>query len=278
MEAFSSTDEEQFNIIKQVIDLCDYYILVIGNRYGSVNNQTNKSYTEMEYDYAVEKNIPVLVFSINYKEESAEDKINQGKLEEFRQRAMKNRLASVCNDISDLSGRIAISIMKAVKVIKRPGWQRVEYDYNQLLETITELTQQNTILERKLGSQESLLDNKVKNGFDMKLLDSKLTLNYWEYHVIYTNNTIDRKLRIEKSLRELFQTCSIKILGNISFSIFKEAFDIIRDDGWFKLNSDNCNKLLTKFEKLGLIKIDYDKETMSLTENGKIVRDELNEI
>lgn len=32
MEAFVAADDEQFNIIKKVIDLCDFYILVIGNR------------------------------------------------------------------------------------------------------------------------------------------------------------------------------------------------------------------------------------------------------
>ena len=49
-------------MIKQVIDLCDYYVLIIGARYGSLNETTGLSYTEMEYDYAVSKNIPVLVF------------------------------------------------------------------------------------------------------------------------------------------------------------------------------------------------------------------------
>lgn len=34
MEAFVATDDEQFNVIKRVIDLCDYYILIIGKRYG----------------------------------------------------------------------------------------------------------------------------------------------------------------------------------------------------------------------------------------------------
>ena len=51
MEAFVATNDEQFNVIKKVIDLCDYYVLIIGGRYGSVNEKTGLSYTEMEYDY-----------------------------------------------------------------------------------------------------------------------------------------------------------------------------------------------------------------------------------
>ena len=65
MEAFVATNEEQFKLIKQVIDLCDYYVLIIGERYGSLNETTGLSYTEMKYDYAVSKNIPVLVFSLD---------------------------------------------------------------------------------------------------------------------------------------------------------------------------------------------------------------------
>jgi Domain of unknown function (DUF4062) len=61
MELFSSADNEQFDYIKIVIDECDYYVLVIGGRYGSVD-EAGISYTEKEYDYAFENGIPVLAF------------------------------------------------------------------------------------------------------------------------------------------------------------------------------------------------------------------------
>ena len=61
MELFPAVDEEQFNFIKKVIDDCDYYILIIGGRYGSVS-QNGLSYTEMEFDYAMEKGIKVMAF------------------------------------------------------------------------------------------------------------------------------------------------------------------------------------------------------------------------
>ncbi len=63
MELFSATDGTQMETIKSVIDLCDYYILILGERYGSISEETGKSYTEMEYDYALSKGIPVLVFA-----------------------------------------------------------------------------------------------------------------------------------------------------------------------------------------------------------------------
>src|SRR3954471_18678621 len=61
MELFPAADEEQFEFIKKVIDDCDYYLVLIAGRYGSTTSE-GVSYTEKEFDYAVEKGIPVLAF------------------------------------------------------------------------------------------------------------------------------------------------------------------------------------------------------------------------
>jgi hypothetical protein len=118
MEAFVATDNEQFEVIKKVIDLCDYYILIIGKRYGSVNPDTGVSYTEMEYEYAKNKDIPVLVFAIDDsvvlpcdKQEQDDKKIEY--LKNFRKKALTNRLASIWKTSDELTGALAISIMRA---------------------------------------------------------------------------------------------------------------------------------------------------------------------
>jgi hypothetical protein len=54
MELFPATDEEQWIFIKKIIDDCDYYLLIIGGRYGSITDE-GISYTEKEFDYAREK-------------------------------------------------------------------------------------------------------------------------------------------------------------------------------------------------------------------------------
>ena len=103
--------------------------MILGKRYGSVNEATGISYTEMEYNYAIDKGIPVLVFVLDDSVEVDDDKIEKddikkGKLAEFKSRAMRNRLASVWKDQSDLMGKVAIAIMQAKNEIKRPGWHR----------------------------------------------------------------------------------------------------------------------------------------------------------
>ncbi|MDG2985581.1 DUF4062 domain-containing protein [Latilactobacillus curvatus] len=151
--------------IKKVIDLCDYYILILGKRYGSVNKQTGISYTEMEYNYAMDKGIPVLVFSLADSvqveaEKEETDDILKGKLAEFKIKAMQNRLASVWHDSSELLGKVAISIMQAKNEIKRHGWSRgASTNSEDLLKQILLLKDENEALKKRISSVTNLEKN-----------------------------------------------------------------------------------------------------------------------
>jgi hypothetical protein len=61
IELFPAADEDQWSLIKRVIDDCDYYVVIIAGRYGSIGPD-GKSCTQMEYEYAVEKAIPICAF------------------------------------------------------------------------------------------------------------------------------------------------------------------------------------------------------------------------
>lgn len=61
MELFPAANEDQWTLIKQVIDDCDYYIVILGGRYGSIGPDGH-SYTEMEYRYALDAGKPVIAF------------------------------------------------------------------------------------------------------------------------------------------------------------------------------------------------------------------------
>lgn len=59
MELFPASDLSQWELIKTVINDSDYYLVIVGGRYGSVHPQTGLSFTEMEYDYPVSTSVPV---------------------------------------------------------------------------------------------------------------------------------------------------------------------------------------------------------------------------
>ncbi len=125
MEAFCAADEEQFEYIKRVIDLCDYYVLIIGKRYGSISELTGKSYTEMEYDYAKSKNIPILVFPV-YADVDKPSDGHEKELNVFKKKAYGKKLGAYWKNPDDLSKKVAISLEKAMKLNNRPGWIRLD--------------------------------------------------------------------------------------------------------------------------------------------------------
>ena len=95
MELFTAGDETQLDVIKRWIRDSDIFLLILGARYGSLDTNDGRSYTEIEYDYAVEIGKPhfALVLSpaalaIKERELRADDVPlkDQDKLEAFRQK------------------------------------------------------------------------------------------------------------------------------------------------------------------------------------------------
>lgn len=152
MEAFSAADDEQFNVIKQAIDLCDYYILIIGTRYGTLNNKTNVSFTEMEYEYAVSKGIPILVFALDESIKASDDiKENieqEERLKKFREKVLTDRTGKIWKTIDELTSSVILSISNVIKTKPRPGWQRgVDFDEASLRREIMNLNSEKKELE-----------------------------------------------------------------------------------------------------------------------------------
>lgn len=58
MELFTAGDESQMEVIRQWIDESDVYLLLLGGRYGSIDPNTGKSYTHVEYEYALQAGKP----------------------------------------------------------------------------------------------------------------------------------------------------------------------------------------------------------------------------
>ena len=111
MELFPAADEEQLNFIKRIIDDCDYYILIVGGRYGSITAE-GLSYTEKEYDYALEKGLNILAFLHENPMEISlgKSEINpelRHKLDAFQQKVKTGRLVKFWNSANDLAGLVS---------------------------------------------------------------------------------------------------------------------------------------------------------------------------
>lgn len=62
METWSAEARNSYEACKRHLSECNVMILILTDRYGSIHTESGKSYTEMEYDAALELGIPVLAF------------------------------------------------------------------------------------------------------------------------------------------------------------------------------------------------------------------------
>src|SRR5258708_29322574 len=65
MELFAAGDESQMEVIKQWIDESGVYLLILGGRYGSIDPKSGKSYTQLEYEYALDNGKPLFACVIH---------------------------------------------------------------------------------------------------------------------------------------------------------------------------------------------------------------------
>lgn len=87
MEIFSSSSQTPLEVALQYVSQCDTAVFVIAHRYGSIDEESGKSYVQLEYECAARMNKEILVY---IKADSALIKISQvdikhsDKLFEFR--------------------------------------------------------------------------------------------------------------------------------------------------------------------------------------------------
>lgn len=164
MEQFPASSLSQWEYIKKMIDMSDYYLLIVAGKYGSIDPEENISYTEKEYRYAIEKKMPILAFL--HKNIDLLPAIKVGATDEERER-VKNfhntvkdagRLVDFYSNEDELKYKIAMAMTKIINDAPMPGWVRADQaekaiatagdtdgirDLQRQLEKI-----QNTILER----------------------------------------------------------------------------------------------------------------------------------
>jgi len=107
MESFPASSASPIEYIEPIIAQSDFFILILGDRYGSVIEGGDVSYTEKEYDYAVSQGIPVLVFSVSpeaerHKMRADIDAVKSAKLRSFTERVSIGRMITKWKNKDDL--------------------------------------------------------------------------------------------------------------------------------------------------------------------------------
>jgi len=168
MELFPASNDDQWTLIKNVIDDCDYYLVIIGGRYGSIGPE-GMSYTEMEYRYALEQSKPVMAFvhhdpgmlPANQSEATPE---GREKLEKFRA-LVKKKMVRSWKSPSDLGSVVTRSLVQLIETVPATGWIRADQ------------------VPTREATQDSVIDNTKRKESPTDSLKWERTANwYWLGH------------------------------------------------------------------------------------------------
>lgn len=256
MEMFPASDDEQFEYIKRVIDESDYYVLVVAGRYGSEADD-GKSYTEKEFEYALEKGMPVLVFvSENIDEipvsKTDKDERKKKKLIKFRNRVIDKRMGRMWKNSDDLKFKVHSSLSKEFKIKPRIGWIRGDVENSEsLLKQLNKTRQECDELKKELERLQS--QHAVQSNLQM--LEGKYTKIH--YYKDITGNDLGE---IELSISDIFHAIA-KIIyekQGIQKAYFKEileqeALKKCSEEYMLQIKENDVFKLIVLFQRLELI-------------------------
>lgn len=286
MELFPAADEDQWTLIKRVIDDCDYYIVVVGGRYGSVG-PSGISYTQMEYEYAVEQGKPVIAFLHKDPGKLAAEKTEKDpekvkKLEEFRELA-KKKMVKYWGSAAELGSVASRSLVKLIKTHPAIGWVKAD------LLPSKDLTEDNLRLRKQLDDLKRLLEESrmsapegtadLAQGDD--LIDLGYTFGAYKSKTWSADATYREPFKV--SWNDLFARISPGMIDEISDIKMKAELDsFVRQVNYgeqskdkslkgytlkdFALSADDFNTIKVQFLALNLIR--KGQKTRSLKDRG----------
>lgn len=176
MELFTSGDKSQMDTIRRWIDESDIYMLILGGRYGSVEKTTGMSYTELEYNYALEIEKPI--FSVVIREDALEDRVrslgtnliekeNPRQLSMFRDKVLSN-VSSFFSDEKDIRLCVYESLSDFSSNRNLKGWVSSDeiVSSQSLIDEISRLNKENDDLKQRLDAAERRVVSPSKSKRD----------------------------------------------------------------------------------------------------------------
>lgn len=222
MELFKAGNESQINTIKRWIDESDIYMLILGGRYGTIEEGSGKSYTHLEYEYALEKGLPIFAVILNESTvlkkasqigvDRAMEQVNVDKYKNFKNIA-SSKIVKYVDDIKDIKLSVHTALNEILRLNDISGWikgSEVE-DNTKIIKENAKLLKENNKLQKEIeklkNEIEKSKDDKIGkyNYRDLKQIFTKkeftisarlvkkeedITLNYMKFIEIYRNDLI----------------------------------------------------------------------------------------
>jgi len=283
MELFPAADEDQLAFIKRVIDDCDYYIVIVGGRYGTVTTD-GISYTEKEYDYALERGLRVIALLHEDPDtlplvKSEGDPTTRERLAAFRNRLTDGRLVKFWTKAEELPGQVALSLAKAIKMFPAVGWIRAsQQPREELLLELADLRKQNDQLKSELRTAKKTRTPVIAN---LAGLEDAVTV-VGTSRIGSAQYRRDQDWSVETTWREMFSLLAPFLMESLNESgvktqLSKDLFEKASQKGENpSIDTQNFQTIKVQFLALKLVAANYLKTVQggyatfwSLTESGR---------
>lgn len=262
MELFKAGNRSQLNTIYKWIDESDVYMIILGGRYGTIEPESGKSYTQLEYEYAMGKGIPI--FSVVLSQKFLESKITSlglGNVVEstssyasFKELIMSKIIREV-NDCKDIKLTILTTLNEFINEYEFQGWIRGDKknEMSQLLKENNKVQEQiQKLQEHSITKNKNQVEDYSLNQLINKLRDKKFTI---------PDDDVDGRKGGMVDAFSLFKT---------SYPLFLRG--IYDTSNMSPLDSFVLNTLVPYYHSLGLLeKVRFDASTQifEISEFGK---------
>ena len=294
MELFPACDDSAWQLIKDVIDSSDYYVLIIGGRYGSLG-EDGIGYTEKEYDYAVLQKKPVIPLLCKdpnalTREKTETDDATWQKLNTFRKKVEDKHTCVYWSSVDELKSKVIVGLTSTVKRHPATGWVRADrIPSGDHLQEILELRQKVSQLEK----EKAVFGEHAPEGTEDLVQGNDLYTFNVRYNVHTSQFSFEGEIergtyKLELSWNAIFTKIAPALINEVSDREFRHKFQslleqsaeaIVTKQPRYKkriikevaVDEDQMNTCIIQLRALGLIRENRTKlntVTWTLTPYG----------
>ncbi len=274
MELFPAADDSAWQLIKDVIDASDYYVVILGGRYGSLD-ETGLGYTEKEYEYAVQARKPVIPLlhakPDNLPRERTEtDEAAWKKLQAFRERVEARHTCVYWATVDDLKAKVIVGLTASMKRHPGVGWVRAdEVPTGATIAEVLSLRDKIVVLEAEAAAAGT---NPPAGSEDLEQGDDELEIHLsFSAEVPGTFKETGYTATLGLSWNEIFASVAPTMISEASDDDLRKAFrqfferrsrEAYRKDkdlkgkrlAQFKFRNDEIETCIVQFRALGLMR------------------------
>jgi len=259
MEYFGSSPKKPLEVCLETVKKCKVFVGIIGMRYGSIEEQTKKSFTQLEYEEAIKNQIPTLIYILDENHPISPKFVDRNEkaimLSDFKEILTKNHIISYFTTPEDLGKKLTSDLMNVLKSLNQieinyEVEKSIKEDFNSIFKKFlfrpAKYRLQEGVLTIRISDEYKSGGNKIResiqSGLGLTVGDTVCLSVY-----VIDENTLDNVCssysylygdkKMGDWLEQVKSNTNAKVKVRLDYIVIKEVkkFDsdlIIKESGW----------------------------------------------